>query len=137
MSDRATLKDFFETGDFPTEVEFADFIDSVPNFDDDGIEVGAQDGLTALAGGGQAGATLINTRLNRFTTVATGGDSGILQPAVAGNIIRVSNQGANSMDVFPAVGEEIDAFGVNVADFIFATAGKDFFCYTTGRWRTA
>ncbi len=37
--DRAALKLFFETGDKPTQAQFADFIDSVPNFDDDGIGV--------------------------------------------------------------------------------------------------
>jgi len=35
MSDRATLKTFFEQGDFPTEAQFADFIDSVVNILDD------------------------------------------------------------------------------------------------------
>lgn len=30
MSDRATLKAFFETGDFPTEAQFAAWLDSVP-----------------------------------------------------------------------------------------------------------
>lgn len=135
MSDRATLKAFFNTGDFPTEAQFADLIDSMPNIDDDAIELGTQDGLTALAGGGQAGATLINARLNRFTTVASIGDSGILQPAIAGNIIRVNNSGANSMDVFPAVGEQIDNLGVDSATQLFSGSGATFYCYTTGRWR--
>jgi len=35
MSDKATLKSFFETNDFPTAVQFADFIDSYGNFIDD------------------------------------------------------------------------------------------------------
>ena len=33
--DRATLKAFFESGDFPTEAQFSDFIDSVINIVDD------------------------------------------------------------------------------------------------------
>ena len=33
--DRATLKAFFESGDFPTEAQFSDFIDSVVNITDD------------------------------------------------------------------------------------------------------
>lgn len=37
--DRDTLKTYFETGDFPTESNFIDFIDSVLNFDDDGTPV--------------------------------------------------------------------------------------------------
>lgn len=35
MSDRATLKGFFETNDFPTQGQFEDFIDQVPNIPDD------------------------------------------------------------------------------------------------------
>lgn len=34
---RNELKAFFETGDLPTEQEFADFIDSVPNIETDGL----------------------------------------------------------------------------------------------------
>lgn len=35
MSDRATLKTFFEQGDFPTEAQFADLIDQMVNIPDD------------------------------------------------------------------------------------------------------
>lgn len=38
MSDRATLKTFFETGDFPTAAQFADLIDQVVNIIDDEAE---------------------------------------------------------------------------------------------------
>lgn len=36
MSDRATLKSFFESGDFPTQAQFGDFIDQTLNIADDG-----------------------------------------------------------------------------------------------------
>lgn len=35
--DRNTLKSYFEKGDVPTEKQFADLIDSVPNFAEDGM----------------------------------------------------------------------------------------------------
>ena len=38
MSDRATIKSFFETNDFPTQAEFADWLDSIPFFIDDEAE---------------------------------------------------------------------------------------------------
>lgn len=136
MSDRTTLISFFEKGDFPTEGQFTDLINSVPNFDDDVILFGAQDNLTALAGGGQAGATAITSRLARFTTVASGNDSGILSAAIAGNIIRVANSSGNSLDVFPAVGEEINGLGVNNPQFLFGGTGVTFRSYTTGIWET-
>lgn len=36
--DRKTLKSYFEKGDVPTEAQFADLIDSIPNFAEDGIK---------------------------------------------------------------------------------------------------
>lgn len=36
--DRNTLKSYFQKGDVPTEAQFADLIDSMPNFTDDGLE---------------------------------------------------------------------------------------------------
>ncbi len=40
MSDRATLKAFFQTGDFPTDVQFADLIDQTVNIVDDYAQFG-------------------------------------------------------------------------------------------------
>lgn len=41
MSDRATLKAFFETGDFPTQAQFTDLIDQLVNIPDDYGKFGA------------------------------------------------------------------------------------------------
>ena len=38
QKDRKTLKSYFEKGDVPTEAQFADLIDSVTNFAEDGME---------------------------------------------------------------------------------------------------
>ncbi len=85
-----------------------------------------RDGLTAAAGGGQPNGTLIITQLSRFTTVASANDSAKL-PALAsvppGTEITVSNAAAaNSMNVFPATGDAIDALGANNARAV--AAGK-------------
>lgn len=53
MSDRATLKGFFETGDKPTQTQFADLIDSQINLDDD-MPVGS-DGRVVYNNGGAVG----------------------------------------------------------------------------------
>lgn len=42
--DRNTLKSYFEKGDVPTEQQFAELIDSVPNIVDDGEVVRTKDG---------------------------------------------------------------------------------------------
>lgn len=51
--DRHTLKSYFQKGDVPTEEQFAELIDSVPNIVDDGEAVRTEDGwaLYPLKGG--------------------------------------------------------------------------------------
>jgi hypothetical protein len=90
------------------------------------------DKLTAFAGGGQGGATLLNAEQCRVTTVATTGDSVKLPPSVAGGSIVVINSGANSMNVFPATGETINALAANTALAIAAVGINIFYCFTTG-----
>lgn len=58
------------------------------------------DGLTAFAGGGQASALLLQTQINRITTVASSGGSVLLPPAVSGSMVYAINHGANPMQVF-------------------------------------
>jgi hypothetical protein len=78
-------------------------------------------GLTALAGGAQAG-TALNLGYNRFTTVATGADSAQL-PTLGGSIaVVVTNATANALAVFPQTGGIINALAPNAAFSI--AAGK-------------
>ena len=92
------------------------------------------DALTAFAGGGQASATLCPAVINRFTTVATGGDSGLLPGAKAGMQITVTNAGANSMNVFPASGEQINQAGANVAFALASGKTASFTSAANGAW---
>src|ERR1700682_6453153 len=83
-----------------------------------------QNGLTALAGGAQVGATPIVRTFSRFTTVATAGDSALLPSASAGLYYTLKNAGAQSMNVFPnpaintsnvqAGGDNINALEANL-----------------------
>ena len=91
--------------------------------------------LTAHAGGGQAAGTPITTSIARFTTVATAGDSGLLPVSAGGLQITVSNAAAsNSMNVFPATGETINALGANAAFALAAGKTATFFCSVAGQW---
>jgi hypothetical protein len=92
------------------------------------------DGLTALAGGGQAGATPVTSVINRFSTVATNGDSGLLPASVAGAAITVINSGAASLNVFPATGETINALSANSAFAIASGKTATFYCAVAGKW---
>lgn len=96
----------------------------------------AVDGLAANAGGVQAGATPITNMINRFTTVGGIGFSSLLPVAAAGLNITVINAGANSMNVFPAVGDAINALGANVAFALAAGKTAEFFSTVTGQWHS-
>jgi len=98
------------------------------------MDASYQNGLTALAGGGQSGATLISRSITRFTTVATGGDSSILPAANAGLYYTVLNAGAASMNVFPAVGDAINASSANTAFAVANAKSATFFCAVNGFW---
>src|SRR5207245_785414 len=95
-----------------------------------------QDALTALAGGGQTGATAILASVARFTTVATAGDSSLLPASLPGSAITVINSGVASMNVFPAVGDLINNLAANTAIPVAAGAIEEFYCTVTGKWQT-
>jgi hypothetical protein len=96
-----------------------------------------QDNLTALAGGGQTGATQINSMNARVTTVATAADSVVLMPSAKGLIVYVTNAAAaNSMNVFPASGDKINALSANAAFAVAAGKTCAFVCYTAGQWHS-
>jgi len=77
-------------------------------------------GLTAFAGGGQGSATPLTAMINRVTVVATANDSVKMPVCVPGLVINVANASANSMNLFPNTGDQINALGINAA---FAIAG--------------
>ena len=96
---------------------------------------GAVDKITAFAGGGQASAVLLSAMVNRLTTVATAADSVKLPPAIMGASISVFNDAAaNSANVFPAVGETINALAANVAFALAAGKNVCFESAVNGKW---
>lgn len=92
------------------------------------------DTLTAHAGGGQASALQLVAGINRVTVVATAGDSVKLPLATAGGTCTVINaDSTESLNVFPATGDTINALGANAAfalaagkTVIFSAAGALF-----------
>lgn len=95
------------------------------------------DNLTAFAGGGQSSATALTATMNRVTTVATGADSVKLPVSKAGMELTVVNAAAaNSMNVFPATGEQVDALGANTARAVAANKTCNFYCVTAGQWHS-
>lgn len=97
----------------------------------------SRNGLTALAGGGQTGATLLDRTINRVTTVATAADSVMLPKAVNGKIVFVVNAAAaNAMAVFPFSADSINALAVNASLSVAANKGVCFVCPVDGIWQS-
>jgi hypothetical protein len=102
-----------------------------------GVSKAFANGLTAKAGGGQSGATLLSAELNRVTTVATAADSCLLGSAVPGATVWVVNAAsANAMNVFPATGESINALAANTALSVAANKVIVFTCAVAGVWNS-
>jgi hypothetical protein len=103
-----------------------------------------QNGLTALAGGGQAGATLISRSYSRFTVVASTGDSALLPSASPLLQYVIKNAAANSMNVYPnpianagvwnPAADQINAAGANVPFALAAGHMAIFVCMVNGFW---
>lgn len=74
----------------------------------------AATGMTALAGGAQAGTALAST-FNNFTTVATTADSAQLPVGVLGKKIVVRNSAAKAMAVFGQTGASINGGSANAS----------------------
>lgn len=110
-------------------------------------QVSVTNGITAFAGGGQASATQLNSAYNRVTTVATAADSVKLPVCAAQNApngsavgpgtqVWVMNTAANSLNVFPATGDAINALAANTAIAIATVTGKQFTCVVAGTWQS-
>lgn len=97
------------------------------------FNLSTQDGLTALAGGGQAGSVSVaQWQMSRFTTVASSGDSCVLGFSFMGHFRVIINAGANAMNVFPRAGDSINALAINTAFSIPAGKTAIFFCSPGG-----
>lgn len=113
------------------------------------FEFQATTGITALAGGGQTGATPLNYGINRVDTVATNADSVMLPPAIAGAQVTVYNNSANTLQVF---GQPANAGGAVLGDTIAPNNSNtqqatgtgvsqntavvgEYFCFINGQWK--
>lgn len=110
-------------------------------------QISVTNGITAFAGGGQASATQLNSAFNRVTVVGTAADSVKLPVCAAQNApngsavgpgtqVWVMNTAANSLNVFPATGDAINALAANTAIAVATVTGKVFTCAVAGTWQS-
>ena len=98
------------------------------------------DELTATAGGGQNVGPRLVSGMNRFTVVASAGDSAQLPSILSGETkghVVVINDTAASMNVFPATGENMN--GAANASAAVPANSVAFFMLVPGatNWRSA
>lgn len=91
-------------------------------------------GLTALAGGGQAGATALLPNFNNVTVCATIKDSLLLPPTQVGINVTVRNLGATACEVFPPVSSSINALAVNLGVMLGVGAVLSFEAISATVW---
>ena len=101
---------------------YALFVDSGITRLDGYVEHGTTSGITASVTQTQ-GQQALTTTINEVSTVGNANDVVTLPAAVTGMIIYVFNNGANSMNVFPASGDNIDGAGADTA--VAQAAGKN------------
>lgn len=93
----------------------------------------------SAAGSAQGDATALTADLNIVTTTAL--SSGVRLPATKNttngqskHLIMVSNRGANTLSVYPATGESINALAANTAISVTAGSGRIFWTTGNGVW---
>jgi hypothetical protein len=112
-----------------------------------GVSNGVNDtfqSVTALAGGGQAGATELsfNRAMSEIQTVVTANDSVALPYSAAGKRIKVYNSSANSANLYAKAGnnpltgalDTINGATNPTAYAIGAKVAVEFFCPRDGIW---
>ena len=98
------------------------------------VAYGVSSALTA-AGSTQGTALLLTRPINDVTTVAA--STGVVLPAAtAGMRIVIRNGGANSLNVYPASGGQINALGTNVAFAHSISTVLEFVAFSTTQWYT-
>lgn len=92
------------------------------------------DALTAKAGGGRTGATLMTSMFNRVSTVASAADSCVLPAAFQGMAIAVINDAALSMQMFAQGSDTINAIAGATGVPQMTKSLVWYTCLTDGAW---
>jgi hypothetical protein len=95
------------------------------------------DTITAHAGGGQGSAVPLVALINRVTTVATLGDSVMLPASAAGLSITVTNNSANSMQVYGSGTDTINSVATATGISQMVNSIVVYQCTTAGLWQAS
>jgi hypothetical protein len=93
-------------------------------------------GITASTTQTQAGATALISHKNEVSIVASDNDAVVLPTAVAGRQVIVINNGANTLQIFPASDDVIDGQAVDTSITLATGLVQIFEAYNTTNWET-
>jgi len=94
-----------------------------------------QNTITANTGSSQATGEPLYDGWNIITTCGNAGDAVTMPEAVLGRLVRIINDGANSADVFPASGDNLDGAGANTAAALGNGDNISYFAVDSTNWR--
>lgn len=81
----------------------------------------------------QGTASALPSSINRISSsVVTG--SVVMPASIAGSFLTVINDTANTVNVYPAVGDKINALATNAAFSLNAGKAADCYCAVAGTW---
>jgi hypothetical protein len=98
--------------------------------------VTTQTGVSAAGVSSQANATQLTAAQVQVSTVAASTAGVKLPPSQPGLQITIVNNGANTMNVYPASGEQINSSGANTAVTQTTSTVTIYLCFVTGNWVT-
>ncbi|GAG43236.1 unnamed protein product, partial [marine sediment metagenome] len=96
------------------------------------FDFGVSSGITASTTQSQGQQPLTST-INEVSTVANNQDVVTLPPAAAGRTVQIVNNGAYTLQVFPASGDDLGV-GVDVSGHAAVDAIVDFVAYDSTTW---
>jgi len=106
----------------------------------DGAAWAEDNSLGSVSGGQTAGTTQsqgqhpLTKTVNHFATVATTNDCCTLMDAVACRLCIITNEGANTLQIFPASGDKIGAGATNASVSLAAGKTVIFVARSTAAW---
>ena len=95
--------------------------------------VNANPALTAGTTQTQAGGTKLFTGLNAVKT-ASGSDAVTMPSAASGSFLVLANHSGQTIQLFPAVGETINAASKDAAVTVATATTSVYMCSTAGQW---
>lgn len=90
-------------------------------------------GITASTTQAQGQEPLVS-EVNQISVCATTNDTVTLPPATPGRVVRIINDGAEILKIFPASGDDIDGAGVDTADTVAAAGQITYVAYDDTNW---